>query len=207
VRYRFHHEIPGGAFQREVYRPGVSTRSIDRAKEFAADSPQQLAFAVGTMDALDFGPNSFDAVVAIESLYFSKDLTRALHQFRMVLRPRGQIALFFTHIAEAGARLGPDDTMLATALHANQIPYKTHDLTESDRRFWERCKVVGEELRGKFEAEGNDDLTRLGETEALLDFIKQGRPALLVPCPTNLIVRRAEAVNRSLTLLMPLFFP
>jgi ubiquinone/menaquinone biosynthesis C-methylase UbiE len=155
----------------------VSVRSIDRAMEFAKHCPERLAFVVGTMDALDFGPASFDAVVAIESLYFPKDLTRTLHQFHMALRPRGQMALFFTHIAEPGGGLTAGDTKLASALRANHIVYEAHDLTESDCRFWRRAKEVGEELRAEFEAEGNGDLTRLGEADALLDFIKQGRHA------------------------------
>jgi ubiquinone/menaquinone biosynthesis C-methylase UbiE len=164
----------------------ISARAIDRGLEFAAGCPERLAFAVGTMDALDFPPASFEAVVAIESLYFAKDLTRTLHQFRMVLRSHGQMALFFTHIAEPGAGLGPDDTKLAGALRANHLSYRAHDLTESDRRFWERSKAAGEELRAAFEAEGNGDLSRLGESDALLDLVKHNRHARFlyhVPLP------------------------
>jgi len=156
----------------------ISEPSIRRALELAQASPDRLTFNVGTMDALDFPPASFDAVIAIESLYFPKDLAGAVSQFKTVLRSGGQMALFYTHIADApGGAVGPGDTKLATALRTSEIEFDAHDLSDSDRRFWQRSKQAAEELRADFQAEGNDDLTHLGETNAVLDLIRQGRHA------------------------------
>src|SRR5271168_5163846 len=68
----------------------ISAPSIHRALELAKDS-DRLTFKVGTMDALDFSPASFDAVIAIESLYFPKDLAGAIREFKRVLRSGGQM--------------------------------------------------------------------------------------------------------------------
>ncbi|MGH9775363.1 MAG: class I SAM-dependent methyltransferase [Candidatus Acidiferrales bacterium] len=156
----------------------ISEPSIRRALELAQASPNRLAFKLGTMEALEFPPASFDAVIAIESLYFPKDLVATIGQFKAVLRLGGQMALFYTHIADApGGGLGPAVTKLGAALQANCLCFDAHDLSEGDRRFWHRSKHLAEELRADFEAEGNGDLTRLGEADAVLGFIQQGRHA------------------------------
>jgi SAM-dependent methyltransferase len=156
----------------------TSEPSIRRALELAQASPDRLTFKVGTMDALDFPPASFDAVIAIESLYFPKDLAGSVSQFKTVLRSGGQMALFFTHISGApGGAVGAGDTKLAAALRSSGIEFDAHDLSDSDRRFWQRSKQAAGELRVDFDAEGNEDLTRLGEADAVLDFIREGRHA------------------------------
>lgn len=156
----------------------ISEPCVVRALQLAQASPDRLAFEVGTMDAIDFPSASFDAVIAIESLYFPKSLATTIGQLKMVLRHGGQMALFYTHFADTpGARLGPGDTRLASALQANGVRFDAHDLTESDRRFWQRTKQAAEQLHADFEAEGNSDLARLGEANAVLDLIQQGRHA------------------------------
>lgn len=152
--------------------------AIGRAQEIAAVSPEWLAFKVGTMDALDFSPGSFDAVIAIESLYLCKDLTSTIGQFNKLLRTGSQMALFYTHITDGpGDRLSATHAKLGAALRANGIVFSVFDLSESDRRFWMRSKMVADEMRAEFEAEGNVDLIHLDETEARLDLIQEGRQA------------------------------
>ena len=68
-------------------------------------------------------------------------------------------------------------TKLAAALRASEIQYDTHDLSENDRRFWQRSKEAADELLPDFVAEGNEDLAHQGETNAVLDFIRDGRHA------------------------------
>ncbi len=159
---------------------GIDTAepAIGRAQELAATSPERLAFKVATMDALDFSPGSFDAVIALESLYFCKNLTSTIGQFQKILRTGGQMGLFYTHIADStGESLAASDTKLGAALRANGMAFDVYDLSESDRHFWKRSKDVAEELRPEFEAEGNADLLHLNETDAVLDLILKGRHA------------------------------
>lgn len=148
-----------------------SERSIARGLERAA-LPGRLTFTIGTMDALEFPPASFDAVVSIESLYFPKDLASTVGQFKALLRPGGRMGLFFTHFGEDPST--PESTKLGVALAGHGLTFTTHDLTEQDRRFWQRAKDVGESLKGEAEAEGNDDLLHLGETNVVLGMIAKG---------------------------------
>jgi SAM-dependent methyltransferase len=149
-----------------------SETAICRANELAAARSSHVAFDVADMDMLELPPNSFDAVIAIEALYFPKDLGRTLAAFRSALHPEGQMGLFYTHFGQAPD--GAADTKLATQLVENGLAYEAHDLTNPDRRFWERSKQVASELRAEFAAEGNEDLLHLGETEAVLELIAKG---------------------------------
>ena len=151
-------------------RSGASFLGIDkseRAIAYANEHGQslRLSFQVADLDALDLPPNSFDAVIAIEALYFPKDLTSTIAQFRALLRPGGQMGLFFTSF-------GP--SKLEPALEENLLAFEAYDLTESDCRFWERSKQVAEEMRADLAAEGNEDVLHLGETEAVLGMIAKG---------------------------------
>src|SRR5207247_1007492 len=102
----------------------------------------------------------FDAVIAIESLYFPKDLAGTIGQFKSLLRARGRMGLFFTHVGPSGPA-SPEETKLGQALQANGLRFDAHDLTDADRRFWHRSKEVAEALLPEFEAEGNADLLHL----------------------------------------------
>jgi SAM-dependent methyltransferase len=146
--------------------------AIERARLRAEAIPGRLAFKFGTMDAMEFPDASFDAIVAIESLYFPKDLTATTKRFKELLRPGGRMGLFFTDFGEKPAR--PEETRLGVSLEACGLTFEAHDLTEHDRRFWRRAKEVGESLREEAAAEGNDDLLHLGETDVVMGLIAKG---------------------------------
>lgn len=152
-----------------------SEPAIRRAGEHAIATPEcRLTFLVQNMDALDVPAASFDAVIAIESLYFPKDLPATIGGFKRLLRPGGRMGLFYTHFGGAGATSDPAGTKLGQALHANQLAFHAHDLTEADRRFWQRCADAAGALQADFDAEGNADLLHAGETTAVLDLIRKG---------------------------------
>jgi SAM-dependent methyltransferase len=156
----------------------ISVESVERARQIAEGDAQPLEFHVATMEAPNRKPGSFDAVIAIDSLYFSKALEQTIQQLTRLLRAGGQMGLLYAHIAQAPERgLGPGDTKLAAALKTNALCFEASNLSESDSQFWRRSKEVAEELRADFEVEGNGDLTRLNEADAVLDLVRQGRHA------------------------------
>lgn len=148
--------------------------AIERAQRRAEVSAARLSFALGTMDALEFAPASFDAIVSIESLYFPRDLAETVRQFKTLLRPGGRMGLFFTHFGEKAS--APEETRLGQSLVANSLTFEAHDLTAADRRFWAKAKEVGEQLCADAAAEpgDNSDLLHLGETQAVLDLMARG---------------------------------
>ena len=151
---------------------------IRRAQALAGGSPGRLEFTVANMETPGFAPASFDAVIAIDSLYPIKDHTQALATFKTLLRSGGRMGLFYTHFSDApGVGLGPNDTLLARGLRNNGLSYQAHDLTEHDRAFWQRSDDIAEQMRPEFIAEGNASLLIDGERLAILGFIRHNRHA------------------------------
>lgn len=169
---------------------GIDTaeRSIANAQERTRGN-DRVTFRRGDLNALDSSLGSFDAVVAIESLYFAKDLAATFGQLKSLLRPRGRMGLFYTQVLmpdDPPEKLAADETKVARALKASGLAFEAQDLSESDRRFWARSQAVIAELSAQFEAEGISDLSqgRAGEGQAVLDLAEQGRVRRYLYCAT-----------------------
>lgn len=167
-------ETTGATFTGIDILPGC----IKHAQHSAEDLPGRLDFKVANMEEPTFPPGSFDAVIAIDSLYPVRDHNKTIAAFKNILRRDGQMGLFYTHFSEApGTGLGPDDTALAKTLRANGLDYDARDLTDADRCFWKLSKEVAEEMRHEFVDEGNPGLLIDDERHAILGLIDQNRHA------------------------------
>lgn len=154
---------------------------IERAVERTLEKSDRLTFLVVDLNDIELPPASFDVIISIDTLYFAKDLPKTIGQLKTLLKPGGQMGLFFsevdTEVTGSRETLAADQTKLARALTANGLSFTAEDLTESNLAFWERSQQIVAELKPDFEAEGNDDLChgRLVEGESVLNLAKAGR--------------------------------
>jgi cyclopropane fatty-acyl-phospholipid synthase-like methyltransferase len=154
---------------------------IERARERAGAKADRLSFLIADINDIDIAPESFDTVISVDTLYFTKDLTKTIGQLKASLKPDGQMGLFFSEITTAidGSReqLAADKTKLALALKANDLAFVTYDFTDSNLAFWQRSQKIVAEMKPEFEAEGNKDLCegRLVEGESVLALATAGR--------------------------------
>jgi hypothetical protein len=94
------------------------------------------------------------------------------------------MAIFFSYGRESWVpkdefpkeMLSPDKTPLAEALTANDLTFRTWDLTHQDYQLAQRRKEVLMELRPQFEAEGTLFIyeNRLGDAEGIRQAIEDG---------------------------------
>jgi SAM-dependent methyltransferase len=136
--------------------------AIRQAQQHAARD-KRLAFVVGNLDALPFAPRSFDAIVAIDSLYMSNELAATVGQMRALLRPHGRMGLFYSFAlwedpAATQENLRADRTPLGAALRANDLPFQALDLTQADYKHAVRKRRIAEDLKPVFAGEGNQFL-------------------------------------------------
>ncbi|HEX8143482.1 MAG TPA: class I SAM-dependent methyltransferase [Pyrinomonadaceae bacterium] len=147
----------------------ISEEAIKRARLRTVGN-ERLAFRVGNMNRLDFAPQTFDALVAIDTLYYVNDLEESLRQMIAVLKTGGRMGLFFTQwineLAEAQELL-PEHTALAALLKKYDLSFTTIDLTSDEAEHWRRKVEALEELRPEFEKEGNTGLYEYRYSEAL----------------------------------------
>ena len=153
---------------------------IDRANKRTAVKRDRLSFCVCDMNELDFPSNSFDTIIAIDTLYFVDDLDEIVAAMNEVIGNAGQMGVFYSQIIkpnESRDLLDADSTRLAKALHKSGLSYRTWCFTENEHEIWRKEKEMAEALKPDFESEGYLDLSesRAKEAERLLEIIKDKR--------------------------------
>ncbi|MFX0114430.1 MAG: class I SAM-dependent methyltransferase [Candidatus Hodarchaeota archaeon] len=121
-----------------------------------------LTFQVGDMNDLALPSSTFDAIIAIDTLYpwNVADQEVMIRKLKTLLKPTGQMGIFYDQYqgAELPDILKPKNTGIGKALTKNGLPFKTIDFTEHSHDFWRRELAVAQELKEMFEKEGNLDL-------------------------------------------------
>jgi CheY-like chemotaxis protein/SAM-dependent methyltransferase len=161
--------------------------AIALADERTFAKRNRLDFCVGDLNQPDFPHALFDLLLSLDTIYFSDHYAETIQRWRALVRPGGQMAIFYSHGANPQTpketfrreTLPPTKTPLANALNACGLDFQTWDFTQQDYELAQRKKEILEQLKAKFEAEGNLFLyeNRLGETLGVLDAIESGMHA------------------------------
>ncbi len=173
----------------------IIPEAIRQAQTRTLAKADRLAFVVGDINALDRIPDAaFDAIISVDTMYFSDDYTATVGHLRRVLRapgparrpeqPGGQMAIFFSYGWEPRMpleafpieTLPPDKTPLAEALRANGLSFETTDFTQEDYQLALLRRQALTELKPQFEAE--DILfiyeNRMGEANGISEGVEKG---------------------------------
>ena len=158
------------------FAPGA----IERALERTQDKRDRLNYRVGDMNDLDMSDDSFDTVIAIDTLYFVENLEDVLNQTQRLLNPGGQMGLFFSKMIEAGEpkeRLRADRTRLAEVLKSDSLTVQTWEFTRNEHDHWLRSLELAEKLKEAFAEEDNLSIykSRVEEGQRLLKISDEGR--------------------------------
>ena len=151
-----------------------SAPAIAVANERTADKRDRLTFLKGDMNALDLPAGSFDAAIALDTLYWVADLADTLAQVARSIKPGGQIGIFMLAELEEGdppENLEADKTAPARALSKLSLPYQAYDYTAQNAAFWLRVKETATALHDDFEAEGNGFISANWIREADEEFL------------------------------------
>jgi len=158
--------------------------AIRQAAARTASKADRLSFMVGDINALKLPPTTFDAIISIDTIYFSTDYSDTVGRLTHALRPSGQMTFFYGYGVEPGIAvetfpretLEPERTPLAEAFRANGLCFSTTGFTVEKYRLAQLRKQVLAELKQDFIDE--DILfiyeNRMGEAEDISDAIEQG---------------------------------
>jgi len=151
--------------------------AIRLARERTAAKADRLAFVAGDLNTLHLPAREFDAILSIDTIYFSQDYIRTIGQLATALRPGGRMAFLYSYGWEPPASpedfdpttLPPDQTPLAEALRANGLGFRAQDWTAADCRLARSRRRILEELEPRFRAEGLDFVyeNRMGEAQGI----------------------------------------
>jgi SAM-dependent methyltransferase len=149
----------------------ASAVAIAQAQRRTVSSAERLRFITGLLDEQVFPVASFDAIIAVDSLYFSDDLAQTIRRLCGWLKPGGRLAAFYSPFRfspeEPASGLEAVGTPLALALQALGIPYRYVDCTAGHFSLMKRKRITAVALRERFAAEGNLILYENAYTEAV----------------------------------------
>jgi SAM-dependent methyltransferase len=148
-------DLSGARFVGIDYCP----EAIQQALERNQSKRDRLSFRVGNMDDLDLPPHAFDAVISIDTLYMPNDLDATLRKVIGFMKPRGQMAVFFTHMIwgrlDERPSLLPENTPLAAAFKQLGLTFHFWDFTPQTYLHMQKKHRIGAAMRPTFEAEGH----------------------------------------------------
>lgn len=151
-----------------------SKTGISVARSRTKNKRSQLDFIEADLNQLELKPQSYDAAVSIDSIYWVNDTADVLQRIIKTLKPGGQLILSIVIMpgyCDSPEELEIDKTFVATALDRLEIDYESVDRTESFLGFWPGIKTVMSSLKEDFEEEGNgfiyQNLIREAEDEFL----------------------------------------
>jgi SAM-dependent methyltransferase len=169
---------------------GVRVLGIDaspmaiRAARKAFRGSDGLAFRRGDLNDLRLVPDSADAILMVDSIYFSTDYGRTIRWAADALRPGGRLLAFYSigpallgTVDFPPGVLEPDSTPIAQALHAAGLEVAHRDLTADDLRLAVRRKEYLEPRREEWERAGIGFIreNRLGDANDISAFIARGK--------------------------------
>ena len=155
----------------------ISPSAIEVAQARTVAKRDRLDFVIGDLNALDLQPNTFDAAISLDALYWVSDIDRTLDDILASLRPGGQLAVHTLHGRDADEPLAAMEAQaspIAKALDRKRLSYEVSEHTANNAAFWQRNYKAAVDLRDTFSAEGNvwiaDSLIRDAEEEFLPAF-------------------------------------
>jgi cyclopropane fatty-acyl-phospholipid synthase-like methyltransferase len=159
-------------------------QAIHQAQQRTVGKSDRLEFIVGNINQLKLLTGAYDAILSIDSIYFSQDYTATINTLKAALRPGGQMVFLYSYGREPWVRkedfrqetLHPEKTPLAEALKANDLVFCTVVLTDQDLELALKRKAVLLHLKPQFEAENALFIleNRLGDAEGISRAIQEG---------------------------------
>lgn len=137
-----------------------SKSAIRIAKERYAKPDSMLSFICTNMDDMTFGSNTLDAVIAMDTLFFSSNMPKLIRRIEGWLKKGGRFVTAYSEICFdedlTQSALEADSTEVAIALQNAKLPYIAHDVTENLYKHMVLKYRTAQELKKDFIAEGND---------------------------------------------------
>lgn len=140
--------------------------AIDQATRRTVDKRGRLVFQVANLEYLYFAPESFDAIISVDTIFFGREMDNTIVGLNRILKSGGQMAVFNGDYQQI-------EFLVALAKHA--LIYEKFDLSKEHVQHMLLKHQVAKELEKSFEAEGNTFIWKnlMMESFADLNYSKQ----------------------------------
>ena len=120
--------------------------AIAQATRKTQNKRNRLNFKVANLEFLDFAPESFDAIISVDTIFFGRKMENTISGLTRILKAGGQMAVFNGNYKEKE---------FLAALAANNLTYDVYDFSQEHIKHMLLKHQVAKELEQAFKAEGN----------------------------------------------------
>ena len=140
--------------------------AIQQALRRTQNKRNRLDFKVANLEFLDFAPESFDAVIAVDTIFFGRSMEGTISGLNRLLKSGGRMAVFNGNYQEKD---------FLQALSATNLTYQVYDLSIEHIQHMLLKHQVAKELESAFSAEGNAFVWKnlMAESFTDLNYAKQ----------------------------------
>jgi SAM-dependent methyltransferase len=164
-------------------RTGASVTGLDyaasaicAANSRTEDKRGRVNFIQGSFADMELAPESIDAAIAIDTLYWDAILADTVSTVARALKPGGRMGIFLNHHIDPGETveaLAVERSPLSRALEALPLSVETCDFGAELEQFWRGLLQATLDLRQDFEAEGNGFIAQNYMREAEEDHLPE----------------------------------
>ena len=154
----------------------ISRVGIEQAQQRTRQKQHRLDFRVRDINDIDYSIDSFDTVVAIDTIYWA-DADRMIRRAKEIVGPAGQMGIFYTRfLGPDGSQesLHPQSTPLAQVLAECGLTFETWDFCSNEDVHWQKKMEVLIDLQQEFAREESDWLFHFRLNEAA--WVIEGKP-------------------------------
>lgn len=137
-----------GAF---IHGFDYSHKAIINARELFT---QKADFNEGIIGEIEYPDNSFDIVVSMDTMYFSKDMSTFVGQIKRWLKPDGILFVGYQEGDLVPRTFDENTTELAKALKNNEMNFETRNITKQTYELLKKKREAAIIHKAEFENEG-----------------------------------------------------
>lgn len=138
-----------GAF---IHGFDYSQKAITNAQ---AQFAQNADFNQGIIGEIEYPNNSFDVVVSMDTIYFSKDMSAFVGQIKRWLKPDGTLFVGYQEGELVARTIDEYTTELAKALKNNGMNFEVRNITKQTYALLKKKREVAIKHKVEFENEGH----------------------------------------------------
>jgi cyclopropane fatty-acyl-phospholipid synthase-like methyltransferase len=159
-----------------------STAGIQQAQARTRPKVGRLSFQVGDMSKLRYPCGEFDTVIAIDTVYYDRDMSELIASMQAITGTGGQMGVFYSTWQEDDQpreAIKAGNTLFYQAAAGLGLECQSWDFTRQEIEHWTRKYAAALELEAEFAAEGQQWLRekRLEEAAAHMVHVRAGRVA------------------------------
>lgn len=164
----------------EITGIDIADEVILNAQQRIKDKSDRIKFIASDLDDLNFKTNSFDRIIAIDTIYFSDNIPELVNNLKRILKPNGLMCIFYSQRItekEDRKRLEAKHTDFANILKEEGLKFTTIEFTEDEKQHWRDEFRVANELKEEFEKANEIEIynSRIRESKDHLAYINDNR--------------------------------